>query len=134
MISQREFPAVWITQVAVQGVAGHLIIKAQAVVAYRTGARLTERFIDLGNELRFRVTVLQRFLRGDAGNQAGLWRRQVVIRWLAVDHQRVFDNVQIRIRAHTGKLGGAVVHRVYAEGFVVVPVERADQRKTPANQ
>src|SRR5690606_17593408 len=126
------FPGVGISQVSVQGVTGDFIVETKAVVPYRAGAGLAEGFVDLSDEFRFGETVLQRLLGRNTGNQTGFWGRQVVVRRLAVNHQRIFDHVQIRIRTNPGKLRGAVVQRVNAKGFVIVPVKRADQEKTPA--
>ncbi len=47
-------PAVGIgvIEVAIEGVAGHFIIEADAVVAQHTGIRSGELFVDLANEIR----------------------------------------------------------------------------------
>ena len=112
-----------VIEVAIEGVAGHFIIEADAVVAKHTGIRRGELLVDLANEIRLAQPILHRLLRRDTGNQARLRIRQIVRRWLAVDDQRLANEVEIRIGTNTGKLRRPVLGGADAEGFVVVEIE-----------
>ncbi len=115
--------AIGVIEVAIEGVAGHLVIEADAVVAKHTGIRRGELLVDLANEIRLAQPVLHRLLWRDTGNEARLRIRQVV-RWrFAINHQRLANDVEIRIGANTGKLRRPVLGGTDAEGLVVVEVE-----------
>ncbi len=118
-------PAVGIgvIEVAIEGVAGHLVIEADAVVAQHAGAWGGELLVDLADEIRLAQPVLHRFLWRDAGDEARLRLRQIVRRRLAIDDQRLADEVEIRIGTNAGKLRRSVPGRADAESLVIVEVE-----------
>ena len=118
-------PAVGIgvVEVAIEGVAGHLVIEADAVVAQHAGVRGGELLVNLANEVRLAQPVLHRLLRRDAGDEAGFRLRQVVRRRLAIDHQRLADDVEIGVGANARKLRRPVPGGADAEGLVVMKVE-----------
>ena len=111
-----------VIEVAIEGVAGHLVIEADAVVAEHAGARGGELCVDLADEVRLAQAVLHRLLRRDAGDEAGFRLRQVIRRRLAVNHQRLADDVEIPVGANARKLRRSVFGRTDAEGLVVVEV------------
>ncbi|MNZ62535.1 hypothetical protein D3C78_806600 [compost metagenome] len=74
-----------------------------------------------GHELGFAQTLAGQLGRGDTGDQASSRVWQDVVTGLAVEIDRGFDLVEIKIGAHTGDLQGPVISRIDTGGFVVVP-------------
>ncbi|MNO98341.1 hypothetical protein D3C76_900860 [compost metagenome] len=118
-------PAVGIgvIEVAIEGVAGHLVIEADAVVAQHAGVRGGELLVDLANEVRLAQAVLHRLLRRDAGDEAGFRLRQVIRGRFAVNHQWLADDVEVGVGANTRKLRRPVLGGADAEGLVIVEIE-----------
>ena len=114
---------VGVIEVAIEGVAGHFVIEAYAVVAQHAGIRGGELLVDLANEIRLAQPILHCLLWRDTGNEARLWVRQVVRRRFAINDQRLANDVEIRIGTNTGKLRRPIFGRADAKGFVVMNVE-----------
>ena len=115
------FPGIRVDQIAPQQKSGEFIVEADGVVADTDGAGLREGLFDAGRESMLRHTALQTQLRRDAGDQNRSWIGQVVVGWLAIEHQRLADFVQLGVGAYRRKLRRPVEARINAEGFVVVP-------------
>ena len=88
------------------------------------GDVLHQFVVNGGEKLRLDPSLGPRFLGRDAGDQAGLGLRQEIVRGPGVDDQGFPDRVEIEIGAQAGELCQAVIARVYAEGFIVIPVNR----------
>ena len=70
---------------------------------------------------------LFRFLRRDAGDEAGSGFRQVVHRRTTVPNIRLIrEKVEIHVGAPTRKLHGAIQPLIQTERFIVVPINRRD--------
>lgn len=115
--------SVWVHQVAVQGVAGYLVVEAQVVVAQDAGLRHREFPVNGLDEGGLAHPKLVHLLRRDAGDETGLGLGQVIWCQLAVDHQGLADDVELGIGADAGKLRRSIATRMNTKGFVVVEVE-----------
>ena len=112
-----------IDQIAPEQKTRHLIVKANRVVAHAHRARLAEGRLNLTRKHVFWHALLQRLLRGNAGDQAGLGAGQIVRRRLAVQHDGLAHLVEVHVGANRRKLRGTVITRIGTKGFVVVPEE-----------
>ena len=127
-IALLPFAGIGIVEISIQGVAGHLIVKPQAVVAHAAGTRAAQLGVNAGDKLRLRHAPRGRQLRGNTGEQAGLRVRQTIPRRAAVTDQRLADLMERLVGAQPGKLGGAIPPGVNAEGLIVMPVKRRGHR------
>ena len=114
---------VGVDQVAPEQVAGEFVVKPDGVVAHTDGAGLGQQALDAGGKRGLGLALGQAFLRGDAGDQAGVGVGQVVGSGLAIGHHRLADFIQLGVGADGRKLGRPVAPHVGAKGFVVVPDE-----------
>jgi hypothetical protein len=114
---------VGVDQVAPEQEARDLVIEADGVVAHADGAGLGQQALDARGKGGLALAFGQAFLRGDAGDQAGVGVGQVVVGGLAIGHHRLADFAQLGIGADGRKLGRPVAPHVGAKGFVVVPDE-----------
>ena len=112
-----------IEEVAVQAVAGHLVVEAQRVVTQRASPGPGQFVVDEAKEIGFGRTMLARVLRRDTGYQAGLGLRQQVVGGLCINDQRLADGIEIDVGAQTGELRCTIPRRRRAPGLVVVPIE-----------
>src|SRR5690625_4807173 len=122
-IAVLPLPGIGVVKVAIQGVAGHLVVETQAVVAHTAGSGGGQFGVDGGDELRLTHPPLRRALGGEPGDQAGLGLGQVIPGRMALDGQGLADLVELEVGAQAGKLGRPVPARVGPPGLVVVPVE-----------
>ena len=122
-VTVLPLPGIGVEQVAVEEVATHLVIEAQAVVAQGTGARLAHQRLDAAGELGLGQAAAAGLLGRDAGDQAGLGVGQEVIGRLAEPLHRRADLVELGIGAEGRELRGAIAARIGTEGLVVVPQE-----------
>src|SRR5690606_19059448 len=104
------------------------VVKAQAVVAGHTGARLGEFAVDARAEFCFDESLRQSFLRAYAGDRYCAGIGQKIGRGLAIKLDGIIDDIQIKVGTDTGKLAGAVTAWVAAEGFIVVPEDTVQLR------
>ncbi len=114
---------VGIVEVAIEGVAGHLIVKADAVIAQAAGTGSSQLFQNARHKLRLRHALLEGLLRGDAGHQAGLGLRQHIRGGTGKERQGFADEIQFQIGTHPGKLHRPVTLGIGAKGLVIVPIE-----------
>ena len=112
-----------VDEIAPEHEARNLVVEANRVVAHADGAGLGQLGLDAGGELGLGDTALQRHLRRDARDQAGLRIRQIVIRRPAEPHDGLADFVELGVSANARELRRAVIARLGAKGFVVVPEE-----------
>ena len=114
---------VGVEEVAVEGVAGDFVVVTDVVVAHDAGVGLGKFGANPRGKFGLGHAFLVALLRGDAGNQHGFGRGQVVVGLFAIECDGVGDGVEIGVGADTGKLGGAGAGGVDAECFVVVEEE-----------
>ncbi len=69
-IAVLPLATVRVVEIAIEGMARHLIIEAQRIITHPAGARLRQLLVDAGDELVFRHSLLQRLLWCDPGDQA----------------------------------------------------------------
>jgi len=122
-VAVAEFTRVGVDEVAPEQESGHLVIEAEAVVANRTGAGPAHQLEDLLGKAILGQAALACQLRRDAGDQAGLGRRQQIGGRLTVQHHWLADRRQLCIGAQRGELAGAIPTRIGTEGLVVMPQE-----------
>ncbi len=122
-VAVPPLPCVGIEEVAVEPVAGELVVEADAVVAQGAGTGPRQLVMDGGEEIRLADPFLLRLLGRDAGDQAGARLGQHVVRRSGVDHQRPAHGIEIEIGTQAGELHRPVAPRIGSPGLVVVPVE-----------
>ncbi len=122
-VAVAKFTRVGVDEVAPEQEPGDLVVEAEAVVTDRTGAGAAHQFEYALGKLVFGQAALTRQLRRDSGDQAGIRCRQHIGCRLAVNDHRLANWRQLQIGAHSGELAGAILTRIGAEGFVVVPQE-----------
>src|SRR5690606_38029577 len=121
-----------VEEVAIEAIARHLVIEAQAVVARTTGPRCRERGMHAGHELALVQALLQQTLRVDAGYQTGSRVRKDVVAGPTVDVQRLADLVQRLVGADPRHLQRTITTRIDTGGLVVVPEgagSRSEERR-----
>ncbi len=110
-------------EISIEQLAGDFVVETQRVVAHATGARLGELLVYARREVGLDHALALGLLGRDAGDQAGLGVRRHLVRWLAEEHHRLADDLQVHARADAGELHRAVAPGVRAEGLVVMPEE-----------
>ena len=114
-------PRIRVDQVTPKHEARDFVVKPDGVVAHANRAGLAEGLLDLRRKLVFGQALFQAQLRRDTRDEARLGVGQEIVGGLAIQHERLADLVQRRIRANGRKLRGPVAPGVDAEGLVVVP-------------
>ena len=120
-VTALPFAGIGVEEVAIQAVARHLIVEAQAVVTHPAGTRLRQLGMYPGDEFGLTQALLGQPARGDAGDQARRRMGQDVLAGLAIEIDRLVDFVERVVSANPGHLQRTVVARIDASGFVVVP-------------
>ncbi|MNF99489.1 hypothetical protein D3C84_823870 [compost metagenome] len=108
-------------EVAVEAVAGDLVIEAQGVVAGAAGARQRQFAVYPVHELGFTQALLRQGAGQYSGDQTGGRVRQDIVAGLAVEVDRLVDLVERFVGADARHLQRSVATRVDSGGFVVVP-------------
>ena len=105
----------------------HLVIEFHGVVPHGNRAGTRHLRTDVRCKIMFGNAQLFRFLRCDAGDEAGSGFRQVVHRRTTVpDIRLIREKVEIHVGAPTRKLHGAIQPLIQTERFIVVPINRRD--------
>ncbi|MCY1429176.1 hypothetical protein D9M71_450830 [compost metagenome] len=128
-VAALPLAGIGIEEVAVQAVAGDLVVEAQAVVAGRAGAGADQFGVQTGHELGFTESLARQSSGVDAGDQAGHRVRQDVVAGLAIQVERLADLVERLVGTNAGHLQRPVATRVDAGGFVVVPEDACGHGK-----
>jgi hypothetical protein len=110
-------------EIAVQAIAGELVIETDAVVTQGAGAGSGQFIVDGPEEICLANSLFLRLLRRDAGNQTGTGLGQHIVSRPGVNHERLADWIEIQIGSQTGELHSPVPARIRAPGFVIMPVE-----------
>src|SRR6185312_315298 len=112
---------VGIEEVAIQQLPRDFVVETDRVVTDRAGTGQSELLVHRGGESGFDQSVAFGVLRNQAGDQAGLWLRQAIVRRLAGDDNGLADGFQFRRGAHARELHRTIEPRVRAPSFIVVP-------------
>ncbi|MNH26215.1 hypothetical protein D3C79_862520 [compost metagenome] len=120
-ITALPLPGIRVEEVAVQAVAGNLVVETQGVVTGAAGPREGQLRVHPRHELGFAQALAGQLLGGDTRHQAGRRVRQDIVAGAAIKTDRLVDLIELEVGAHSGHLQRPVAARVDTGGFVVVP-------------
>ncbi|MNI35139.1 hypothetical protein D3C73_891500 [compost metagenome] len=120
-VAPLPLTGVGVEKVAVQAVAGHLVVEPQGVVARATGAGGRQFGMHPGHEVGLAQTVFGQLPRRDTGDRARCRMRQDVITGLAIEVDRFVYDIEIEVGTQPCHLQRTVATGVDASGFIVVP-------------
>ena len=110
-----------VEEVAVEPETGDLVIETDTVVTHTTGSGCCKLLVNGGKKVGLAHSPLLDIARCHARHERRHRMRKVVSRRLAVEHDRLVDNVEFEIGPDPCELRRAIVARIDAPGFVVVP-------------
>ncbi len=123
-IAVLPLSSVGVAKISPQRETGDLIIKADRVVADSAGFRVREFLVNPLNECRFGQALFLCLLGRDPRHPDGGGMRQAIRARARIEHQRLVNNFECSVGADAGELPGSILIRVFAGGFVIVPIKR----------
>ncbi|MNH90518.1 hypothetical protein D3C73_430600 [compost metagenome] len=127
-VTALPLPCVRVEKVAVQAVAGHLVIETQGVITGATGAGSSQLRMHPGHEIGFAQTEFCQLARGNAGDRTGRRVRQDVVTGLAIEVDRLVYFIEIEVSTQPRHLQWAIATGVDARRFIVVPEDGGHRR------
>lgn len=117
------FAPVRVDKVAVKRVTREFIIETNAVETCNASSGPGEGFVDTADKFSFREALRLQHGHADARHHHGLGVWQRIIAWIAEQCKRCFDNLEVQVGSHAGKLDGAIARRIRSRRLEVVPVD-----------